>query len=78
LLATITFLGLNGLDFQATDAKVVTSMLTLASGRMSEAHFSQWIPDAYGETKVTRCTFDRPQVDANDHCEDARHSQERS
>ena len=42
-LATITFLGVNGCDFSATDAEVVTEVLSLADGRISEDALSDWI-----------------------------------
>lgn len=35
-LAMITFLGVNGHDFSATEAEVVTKILALADGRVSE------------------------------------------
>lgn len=42
-LAMITFLGLNGHEFHATDAEVVTEMLARAEGRVSEEQFADWI-----------------------------------
>ena len=42
-LAMITFLGLKGHEFQATDREVVTEMLALADGRVSEEQFADWI-----------------------------------
>ena len=42
-LAIATFLALNGLDLQATDAEVVTEMLALADGRISEAQLAEWV-----------------------------------
>lgn len=42
-LAAITFLGLNGHGFHATDAEVVTEMLALADGRVSEGQFADWV-----------------------------------
>jgi death-on-curing protein len=42
-LAMITFLGLNGYDFSATDEEVVTETLALADGRISEDALSGWI-----------------------------------
>ncbi|MBI3050315.1 MAG: type II toxin-antitoxin system death-on-curing family toxin [Acidobacteria bacterium] len=42
-LAMITFLGLNGREFEATDAEVVTEMLALADGRVSEEQFARWV-----------------------------------
>ncbi len=42
-LAMITFLGLNGQAFDATDAEVVAEILALADGRLSEAELATWI-----------------------------------
>ena len=42
-LAMVTFLGVNGLDFSATDADVVATILALADGRISEEALADWI-----------------------------------
>ncbi|HWB28871.1 MAG TPA: type II toxin-antitoxin system death-on-curing family toxin [Vicinamibacterales bacterium] len=42
-LAMVTFLGLNGLELTATDADVVTEILALAEGRVTEDALSDWI-----------------------------------
>ena len=42
-LAIVTFLGINGCDFEATDAEVVTEILNLASGQLSEEDLACWI-----------------------------------
>ena len=42
-LALMTFLGINGLDFRATDTEVVTEILKLAGGQLSEEQFADWI-----------------------------------
>lgn len=42
-LALVTFLGINGLDFEAPEAEVVTRMLTLADGKLSEEELADWI-----------------------------------
>jgi len=42
-LAMITFLGVNGQAFGATDAEVVAEILALADGRLSEAELATWI-----------------------------------
>ena len=42
-LALATFLGLNGYEFQATDAEVVTEIVALAAGRVSETQLADWI-----------------------------------
>ena len=43
LLAIATFLGINGYDLIATDAEVVTKILTLADSRVSEEELADWI-----------------------------------
>lgn len=43
LLAMVTFLGLNGYDMNATDPEVLTLMLALADGRVSEAALADWL-----------------------------------
>ena len=42
-LAMVTFLGLNGHDFAATEAEVVAEILALAEGRVSEDAFTDWV-----------------------------------
>jgi death-on-curing protein len=42
-LAIVTFLGVNGYNFSATDVDVVTEVLALADGRVSEAELADWI-----------------------------------
>lgn len=42
-LAMVTFLGLNGLELTATDAEVVTEILALADGRVTENALADWI-----------------------------------
>ena len=42
-LAMVTFLGLNGHHFSATEAEVVTEMLALADGSVSEEAVADWI-----------------------------------
>lgn len=42
-LAMVTFLGLNGHDFSATETEVVTEILALADGRVSEQALDDWI-----------------------------------
>ena len=37
------FLGLNGLDLQAPETEVVTTMLDLAAGAISEAELASWL-----------------------------------
>ena len=42
-LAMVTFLGVNGYAFEATEPEVVTEFLALADGRVSEAALADWI-----------------------------------
>ena len=42
-LAMVTFLGLNGHELHATDAEVVTEILGLAAGDVSEETLAGWI-----------------------------------
>lgn len=42
-LAIVTFLSINGLNFDATEQDVVATMLMLASGNLSEDHLADWI-----------------------------------
>jgi len=42
-LALVTFLGLNRYDLRATDADVVTQIVALADGRVSEDALADWI-----------------------------------
>jgi len=44
-LALATFLGINGYELTPTDADVVTTMVTLAEGRLSEPQLARWIRD---------------------------------
>ena len=39
----LTFLGVNGHDFSATEAEVVTEILALADGSISEEALADWI-----------------------------------
>lgn len=42
-LTMVTFLGINGYRFEATDADVVTQFVALAAGEVSEAQLAAWI-----------------------------------
>ena len=42
-LAIVTFLGINGRGFEATDEEVVTEIVNLASGGVSEKKLADWI-----------------------------------
>jgi death on curing protein len=44
-LAMVTFLGVNGHEFDASEAEVVTQILALADGRVSEEALAAWIRD---------------------------------
>lgn len=43
LLAVVTFLGLNGIDFVAPEAETAITMLALASGEIDEGELTHWI-----------------------------------
>jgi death on curing protein len=43
LLAMLTFASINGHDVEADDDDVLTTMLALASGRISEADLAAWL-----------------------------------
>ena len=45
LLAVITFLGLNGVDFIADEAEAVVIFRDLAAGLVDEAGMTRWIAD---------------------------------
>ena len=42
-LAMVAFLGINGYAFEATDAEVVTQIVALAAGDVSEDQLAAWI-----------------------------------
>lgn len=42
-LAMAVFLGLNGYEIEAPEAEVVTVMVSMAAGRMSEARVAGWV-----------------------------------
>ena len=44
-LALATFLGINGQELDATDADVVTTMVALAEGTLTERGLAAWIRD---------------------------------
>ena len=50
------FLGLHVYEFEASKADVVTAMLNLAAGRMSEAPLATWVPSTVSTTRASRCT----------------------
>jgi death on curing protein len=43
LLAMFVFLGLNGYDLEASEPDVVTVILKLAAGELSEAALAKWL-----------------------------------
>jgi death-on-curing protein len=45
LLALVTFLGLNGIDFAVDEAEAVVMIRGLAAGEVGEAGLSRWIRD---------------------------------
>lgn len=42
-LAMVTFLEVNGYEFSATEADVVTAILALADGKLSEEALADWV-----------------------------------
>jgi death-on-curing protein len=58
-LAMVTFLGVNGYDFSASDEDVVAEIVALADGAVSEDDLAEWIRrhSAASRTKVS--TFKR-------------------
>jgi len=44
-LAMVTFLEMNGHEFNATDVEVVAEILALADGRVSEPELTDWVRD---------------------------------
>ena len=44
-LALVTFLGVNGHEFDTTDAEVVATIVELAAGRLTESELARWIRD---------------------------------
>ena len=51
-LAMVTFLGMNGHDFSATDAEVVGEMLALADGSVSEDALAEWIRERSSKSRA--------------------------
>lgn len=45
LLAIVTFLGLNGVDFDVSEPETVVMMLALAAGEVDEDGLALWIAD---------------------------------
>ena len=54
ILSIITFLGINGHDLDATDAEVISEMLALADGRVSEEELAGWIRQHTGRQRRRR------------------------
>jgi death-on-curing protein len=50
-LSIVTFLGVNGHDLDATDAEVISEMLALADGRVSEEELAEWIRQHIGKRR---------------------------
>jgi death on curing protein len=45
LLAMLTFLAINGHDVEADDNDVLTTILALAAGRITESELAVWLRD---------------------------------
>ena len=45
LLAMLTFLAINGQDVEANDDEVLTAMLALAAGQLTESQLAAWLRD---------------------------------
>ena len=50
-LTLVSFLGINGQDLEARDVDVVTTMLALADGSLTEAWLADWIRDPIRPTE---------------------------
>ena len=50
-LVLATFLGINGHDLDATDEDIVTTILALADGSLTEARLTSWIRDRLRRAK---------------------------
>ena len=50
-LALVTFLGINGFDFDAPEQEVVAEMLMLADGRLSEEQLAEWVRSHISRSK---------------------------
>lgn len=50
-LAMVTFLGINGHEFDAPDGEVVAEFLALADGSVSENELADWIREHAGRAK---------------------------
>jgi death-on-curing protein len=53
-LAMVTFLGVNGHDFSASEAEVVTEILALAAGSVSEDALAAWIRQHSSRRRVPK------------------------
>jgi death-on-curing protein len=53
-LAMVTFLGVNGHDFTATEADVVAEILALADGNASEEALADWIRQHSSKRRALR------------------------
>jgi death on curing protein len=50
-LTIVTFLGINGRELDAGDGEVISEMLALADGPVSEEELADWIRDRSGKTR---------------------------
>jgi|LNFM01.1.fsa_nt_gb death-on-curing protein len=63
LLSLITFLGLNGIDFEAPNSEAVVMIQGLASGEIDEEGLARWIRDNWPvEAKTTVATKAKPKA----------------
>lgn len=53
-LAMATFLGVNGYELIATDADVVTTMMALASGKLTEEELAGWLREHRKPTRLQK------------------------
>jgi death-on-curing protein len=56
LLSLITFLGLNGIEFAASNAEAAVMIQGIASGEVTEEGLTRWIRDNWPETAATKPT----------------------
>jgi death-on-curing protein len=52
LLALVTFLGLNGVDFSADEAEAANIILALAAGDVEEDGLARWITDKWPKSQL--------------------------
>ena len=52
-LALATFLGLNGAELNATDTDIITAIVALAAGNVTEAELADWIRERVRRIRST-------------------------